>query len=192
MQSGLTHSWNTYIIAWTKILITIKWNLNWYTSRKISQISKYQISRNEISLVIIIPTLRVYICRAHKKRHKSRGWQTKRLSPYYWETIVRNRATPSYTLFRSNISCYYLYFAMVCTRLRAQSREKEGERRGISVGSRAILSERDSRGLWIFGEDRWRCRTTCLSFLRFPNSSFSFSFSLLMRGSWCNVFAKIR
>lgn len=70
--------------------------------------------------------------------------------------------------------------------------KKRGKGRGISVGSRAILSERDSRGLWIFGEDRWRCRTTCLSFLRFPNSSFSFSFSLLMRGSWCNVFAKIR
>lgn len=152
MQSELTHSWNTYIIAWTKILITIKWNLNWYTSRKISQISKYQISRNEISLVIIIPTLRVYICRAHKKRHKSRGWQTKRLSPYYWETIVRNRATPSYTLFRSNISCYYLYFAMVCTRLRAQSREKEGEREGnFRWLSRDSLRARLERSLNFWG-----------------------------------------
>lgn len=190
MQSGLTHSWNTYIIAWTKILITIKWNLNWYTSRKISQISKYQISRNEISLVIIIPALRVYICRAHKKRHKSRGWQTKRLSPYYWETIVRNRATPSYFV---RISRAITYISRWFVRVSVHRVEKKrGKGRGISVGSRAILSERDSRGLWIFGEDRWRCRTTCLSFLRFPNSSFSFSFSLLMRGSWGNVFAKIR
>lgn len=83
------------------------------------------------------------------------------------------RDTPSSTLFRSNISCVFRaipntcisrwftasFYVSPCT----QSRKRGGKGRRISVGSRVILSE--SRGLWIFGEDRWRWRTTCLSFL---------------------------
>lgn len=106
-------------------------------SRKISH-AKHRISKNEISPVIIIPTLRVYIWRAHKKRHKSRGIQTKRLFPVLLKDNRQERSDA--LLFRSNISCYYLYFAIrVSTCLYVeQSREKEGER-GISVGSRVIL-----------------------------------------------------
>lgn len=137
--------------------------------------------RNEISLVIIIPTLRVYICRAHKKRHKSRGWQTKRLSPCYWKTIVRDAIRPSST---SVISFEYFIRAVANTYISRVEERKGGEFPFALSLSLSPWFSRFERGLWIFGEDRWRWRTTCLSSLRFLNCR-----SLpLMRE--CNVFAR--
>lgn len=156
-------------------------------SRKISH-AKHRISKNEISPVIIIPTLRVYIWRAHKKRHKSRGWQTKRLFPVLLKDNRQERSDA--LLFRSNISCYYLYFAIrVSTCLYVeQSREKEGER-GISVGSRVILLRVESREVSEFsGKTDGGDEQLVWAF----SASWTPRFRLLMRASWCNVFARIK